>query len=158
MYTNRASEINKLFNNYMAQKNIGGDITPMQQLKWNELIEEISSLITEIEEQNKGEIQVTTINENTHNEPLWKVTIGTGLAWTQQFKVYAQNEQEAIDFVADYIEDHEDYEGLWFDHYTLYDECEVSQTVDEYAEANQLVCCGNHGIYIQLLGIETAER
>lgn len=92
------------------------------------------------------------INKGNHGETFYKVTIGTGLAWVKEFKVYAYNEQEAIDLVADYIE--EKFEGLCHDHYEIADLCEVGQTVDEYAEANNLVCCGNHGIYINVLGIE----
>lgn len=93
------------------------------------------------------------INQNTYNEPLWLVTIGTGTAWTQQFKVYAAYDGEAVDLVTDYIEEKE-FEGLYTDYYGLADCCEVGETVDEFAEANQMVCVGNHGIYIQLLGIE----
>jgi hypothetical protein len=61
-----------------------------------------------------------------------------------------------VDLVADRIEA-EELTGLYFDHYEVADLCEVGETVDEYAEANGLVCAGNHGIYIQVLGIEKEE-
>ena len=80
---------------------------------------------------------------------LYEVAIGTGLAWTQNYVVYANNEQDAVDTVADYVED-SGFEGLYADHYELLDCCEVGQTVDEYAEANNLTCCGSHGIYMQI--------
>ena len=92
------------------------------------------------------------INEGNYGETLYKITIGTGLAWMKHFEVYAYNEQDAVDLVADYIE--EEFEGLCFDHYALADLCEVGETVDEYAEANNLVRCGNHGVYINVEGIE----
>lgn len=74
------------------------------------------------------------INEGNYGETLYRITIGTGFAWTKHFEVYAYNEIDAVDLVADYIE--ENFEGLCFDHYTLADLCEVGETVDEYAEAN----------------------
>lgn len=97
------------------------------------------------------------INEGNNGEKLYKVSIGTGLAWTKEFKVYAYHEQEAVDLVADYIEEQE-LSGLYSDHYELADLCEVGETADEYAEANNLTCCGNHGIYIQLLGLEELKN
>lgn len=93
------------------------------------------------------------INSGNYGENLYAVTVGTGLAWTQTFEVYAYNETEAVDLVADYCEDHE-LEGLYGDFYEVADLCEVGETVDEYADANNLTCCGNHGIYMQILGIE----
>ncbi len=83
----------------------------------------------------------------------YKVGIGTGTAWVQEFKVEAHDEQEAIDLVADQIE-REELTGLYADYYEIFDCCDVGQTVDEYAEANNLVCAGNHGIYIQVITLE----
>ena len=93
------------------------------------------------------------INEGNYGETLYTVTVGTGTIWTKEFKVYAYNETEAVDLVADYIEDQE-LESLYADYYEIFDCAEVGQTVDEYAEANNLTCCGNHGIYIQVINIE----
>jgi hypothetical protein len=91
-------------------------------------------------------------NDGMYGETLYKISVGTGLAWMKEFNVYAYNEQDAVDLVADYIE--ENFEGLCFDHYEIADLCEVGETVDEYAEANNLICAGNHGIYINVVGIE----
>lgn len=96
------------------------------------------------------------INEGNYGEKLYAVTLGTGTAWTKTFEVYAYNETEAVDLVADYCEEHE-LEGLYSDYYELADLCEVGQTVGEYAEANGLICCGNDGIYMQILGIKEVE-
>lgn len=93
------------------------------------------------------------INKGNYGETLYTVTIGTSTAWTKEFKVYAYNETEAVDLVADYIEEQE-MKGLYADYYEIFDCAEVGQTVDEYAEANNLTCCGNHGIYIQVINIE----
>lgn len=92
------------------------------------------------------------INEGNYGERLYKVTLGTGTAWTQSYEVYAYNEGEAVDLVADYVQEH--HKGLCSDHYELADCCETSETVDEYAEANGLTCCGNSGIYMQILDIQ----
>ena len=91
------------------------------------------------------------INEGNYGEKLYRVTLGTGFAFTKSFEVYAYHEQEAVDLVADYVE--EKHQALCVDHYELADECE-GETVDEYAEANGLTCCGNHGIYITLIDIK----
>ena len=93
------------------------------------------------------------INDRDCGQNLYQVTIGTGLAWTKEFKAYARNEQDAVDNVADYIEE-KGMTGLYSDHYQLSDCCEIGQTADEYAEANGLTCCGNHGIYLQVIAIK----
>ena len=99
---------------------------------------------------------IPTIGSNAYDESLYRVYLGTGTAWLKVFEVYAYNEQEAVDLVADYCEEQE-LAGLYFDHYDLADECEVGQSVDEYAETHGLTCCGNHGIYIVLAGIELVK-
>ena len=98
-------------------------------------------------------MNIPTIGSNAYGETLYRVYIGTGTAWLKVFQAYAYNEQEAVDLVADYCEEHE-LEGLYTDFYGIADECEVGQTVDEYAEAHNLICCGNHGIYLEVAGLE----
>ena len=93
------------------------------------------------------------INEGNYDEKLYKVTLGTGTVWTKSFEVYAYNEGEAVDTVADYLEENE-IEGLYDDHYGIADCCETNELVDEYASANNLTCCGNSGIYLQVLDIQ----
>lgn len=91
--------------------------------------------------------------ESNHcGEKLYTVSLNTGLAWLQEYSVYAYNEQDAVDLVADYLEA-KDLTGLYSDHYELADLCEVGETVDEYAKANNLICAGNSGIYISVAGI-----
>ena len=93
-----------------------------------------------------------TIGSNSCGEKFYRVYIGTGTAWYKVFQVYAYNESEAVDLVADYCEEHE-LEGLYADYYEIYDLCE-GETVDEYAENHNLICCGNHGIYLEVAGLE----
>lgn len=97
------------------------------------------------------------INEGSHGEKLYKITLGTGTAWTKCFSVYAYNEQYAVDAVADYVEEQE-IGYVYADHYELADLCDVGQNVDEYAESNNLTCCGNHGIYLEVLGIDIINQ
>lgn len=94
-----------------------------------------------------------TIGSNSYGENLYRVYIGTGTAWYKVFQVYAYNESEAVDLVADYCEEHE-LEGLYADYYTIADECETGESVDEFIEAHNLTCCGNHGIYLEVAGLE----
>ena len=97
-------------------------------------------------------MNITTIGTNNHGEKPYRVYLGTGTARIEKFDVFAYNESEAVDMVADYVEENE-FEGLYFDYYELYDLCE-GETVGEYAEAHNLICCGNHGIYLEVAGLE----
>lgn len=98
-------------------------------------------------------MDIPTIGNNDCGEILYRVYLATGTMWLKVFQVYAYNESEAVDLVADYCEEQE-YDGLYGDYYALADLCDVGQSVDEYAEANNLICCGNHGIYLEVSGIE----
>ena len=93
------------------------------------------------------------IGTNNYGEHLYRVYIGTGTAWYKVFQVYAYNESEAVDMVADYVEENE-FEGLYADYYEIFDLCDFGETVGEYAEAHGLICCGNHGIYLEVAGLE----
>lgn len=86
----------------------------------------------------------------------YHIFVGTGTAWVQEFHTVADNITEAIDHVADYCE--ENAPNLIFDHYALADECDLGQSVEEYAEANGLICCGNHGVYIDLIRVISSNR
>ena len=97
-------------------------------------------------------MNITTIGANNYGEKCYRVYLATGTAWYKVFQVYAYNESEAVDMVADYVEENE-FEGLYADYYELYDLCE-DETVGEYAEAHNLICCGNHGIYLEVAGLE----
>ena len=101
-------------------------------------------------------MDTTTIGTNEYGETLYRVYIATGTAWYKVFQVYAYNESEAVDLVADHIGKHE-YEGLYADYYEIFDLCDVGETVDEYAEAHNLICCGNHGIYLEVAGLEEVK-
>ena len=99
---------------------------------------------------------IPRIGSNSYGETLYRIYLGTGTAWLKVFEAYAYNEQEAVDLVVDYCEEHE-LHGLYADYYEIMDLCEAGQTVDEYAEAHNLTCCGNHGVYIELAGIEVVK-
>ena len=93
------------------------------------------------------------INERGYKRTLYQIIIGTGTAWTKEFKVHAYNEKEAIDLLADYLEE-EEMDDLYGDHYSLLEYCDMGQTVDEYAKANNLTCCGSHRIYLKILEVQ----
>jgi ethanolamine utilization protein EutP (predicted NTPase) len=95
------------------------------------------------------------INEATCGENTYIISIGTGTAYVNQYQVAAYNESEAVDTLADYIEEYE-LTGLYFTHSELdaIANCSDWKTAEVFAEAHGLVCCGNHGIYIELVGIE----
>ena len=97
-------------------------------------------------------MSVIKIGTNDHGEHHYRIFIVTGTMWLQEFHVHAYNESEAIDLVADYCEEHK-LRGLYFERYELVNP-RNGETVDEYAEAHNLTCCGNHGIYIEIAGLE----
>lgn len=98
-----------------------------------------------------------TINEGNYGEKLYKIGIGTGTAFVYELGVYAYNETEAVDLVADYLEEKE-YNGLYGDYYDIADECGVGQDVEEYIEEYGYICCGKHGIYMQIVYIEEVAQ
>lgn len=93
--------------------------------------------------------------ENEYGEKLYRVYVRTGTAWNDVREVYAYNEQEAIDKVVDRLEKEES--NLVVDYYDIYDMCDTGETVDEFAEANDLICAGNHGLYIGIDRVELVE-
>lgn len=96
------------------------------------------------------------LGTNDYGEKLYRVGVANGTAWLQVFMVYAYNEQEAVDYVADYCEKN-GLEGLYWQYYELEGMCEDNQTPEEYAEAHNLTCCGNHGIYLDVAGLEEVK-
>lgn len=99
--------------------------------------------------------KLTVINEGNYGEKLYKIGLGTGTAWIAEYGVYAYNEQGACDTLADYLEENES--GMCIDYWHLFDNSGY-QSVDEYAEANNLTCCGNHGVYIEIANIEVVAQ
>ncbi len=94
-------------------------------------------------------MSIIKINEN----PNCRVLLGTGSMFPQEFHVQADNKTTASNLVADYCTEYE-LHGLYADHYELVDLCEAGQTVDEFASVHNLTCCGKHGVYINIIGIE----
>lgn len=99
---------------------------------------------------------IEMVNENFYDEPKWLVLVGLGFVWTLAFGVYAPNEQEAVDLVVDYIEERR-YVGAYETVDTLRESCEAGESVEEAAESQGYTCCGNHGVYLQISGIEKAS-
>lgn len=96
------------------------------------------------------------INSGNYGEKLYKIGVYTGLAWIVEYGVYAHNEQGALDTLADYLEESES--GLCHEYWELYDLCDSFQSVDEYAEANNLTCCGNHSVYLEIDSIKEVAQ
>ena len=99
------------------------------------------------------------INQAACGEKTYIVSIGTGLVWANLYKVAAYHETEAADLVADYLEEHK-CTGLYYDHmeFEAIVSCSEYKTAEALAEAHNLTCCGNHGIYIELLNIEEVSE
>lgn len=76
----------------------------------------------------------------------YKITLPTGLYFSSVFWVAGINEQEALDTLADFLEDnhmsnsYRTYDELW-------DEAEKYEVSFKLHE-QRFICCGNHGIYL----------
>lgn len=94
---------------------------------------------------------MSAINENTYNgEQLYQITLTT----KEKFKVYASDEEEAINLLADHLVEEKQ---IWS--YSTYQEiatlCDIGQSVSEYIEENQMYFANNQDIYIQVEEIKT---
>ena len=85
--------------------------------------------------------------------PNYKILIGTGSMYVQEFHVHANNQTDALVLIADYCEQN-DLHWLYADHYELADLCDAGETVTEYAARQDLTACGESGVYMQIKGIE----
>lgn len=83
----------------------------------------------------------------------YRIFVGTGSMYLQEFHVHANNEAEALAIIAQHCENHE-LHWLYADNYELADLCDFGETVKEYAKRQDLTECGNHGIYMQIKGME----
>ena len=92
---------------------------------------------------------------NEYGEKQYQVAIGNGTMYPYTETVYAYNEQEAVDKVVDHLD--EEGSGLVVDYYELFDLADYGQTVDEYAEENNLTTAGNHGLYVELVYVGEVE-
>lgn len=84
----------------------------------------------------------------------YKVNVNAGVAWLRSVVVEAFSERAAVDTVADslkgsrFVLTREEIEKMK----------SPEETVEEYAEANNLVCCGSEGVYMSVDSIETLEN
>lgn len=83
---------------------------------------------------------------------LYRIGVGTGLAWPWHKVVEAFSEQEAVDEVADFLE----AEGsAYVKTYTdLLKGREKGKSAADVQNELNLTCCGNHGIYMEVVSIE----
>jgi hypothetical protein len=97
------------------------------------------------------------INKRKHNQNLYEITIipnaeDFGLV---TFKVYASNETEAEQKVADYIVSHE-LKHLYYTHFDLVCLADFEETIDHYT-LNHGLSRFDGGIYIEIAAIDKIE-
>jgi hypothetical protein len=108
---------------------------------------------------------MTIINQAACAEKIYIVSIGTGLDSPEKFKVYAHNDKEALNRVADYIESKE-MKNIHFDAVEMYAiaQCsnrkplDIFDDLDKFAAEKGLTRCGTHHIYIELSNIEEVSE
>lgn len=83
----------------------------------------------------------------------YRILLGTSSFYPQEFHVCANDKTEALNLVGDYCEENE-LHTLYSDYYEIASFCNVGETVEERAVALHLTCCGMHGVYVELLGME----
>ena len=86
------------------------------------------------------------VNEPFQDKNAYTISIGE-----DTYRAYANNESEALDIIADYLENN-GHKDLYFDHFTLevMAECSKHKTADAFAEAHNLTCCGTNRIYLNI--------
>lgn len=95
---------------------------------------------------------MSAINEGKYGEYCYKIYLNTGTAWLEEFEVYAYTESEAIEELAKHVVGF-GFDGLWFSYFQLANECELDETVDEYAANHGLIAC-DKGVYLPVARME----
>ena len=94
-------------------------------------------------------MSIITIGES----PNYRILIGTGSMYVQEFYVRASNKTDALSLVANYCVEY-DLHWLYADYCELADLCSANETVAEYALHQDLTACSKDGIYMQIKGIK----
>lgn len=99
---------------------------------------------------------VIRIGNDAYGEYKYRVFVGTASIWLQEFHVFAYDTTEALDLIANYCEKN-GLDGLYATHDELAALRKPGQSISEYADDHNLICCGNNRIYLQIAGIERIE-
>ncbi len=81
----------------------------------------------------------------------YKVSIHSGLAWPYSKICEAFSEQDALDKLVDELGTEASFVMTYQE---ILEERESGQSAEEYIEANNLTCCGNEGVYVNVVNIE----
>jgi hypothetical protein len=96
---------------------------------------------------------MSAINENDlMNNQLYQITLAT----SEEFKVYASDEQEAIDLLISHLVDDE-REYAYYNYDAITELCEVGESVSEYVAENNFYQNEN-GVYIQVKEIKIVKE
>ena len=90
------------------------------------------------------------VNAKLDGENTYDITIGDGTIYRASAFIL----DDAIDRVADYIEKHN--KGLYVDGQALkiMSECSKNESIEAFAKAHNLTCCGANGIYIEITNVK----
>lgn len=94
------------------------------------------------------------IGSNYYGQKQHRVFLHTSSTWLEEFIVYAHDECEAIDKVADYCEANKLHD-LYHTHIELLNIFNKDRKVERYAKKQKMTCCGTHGIYIRVAAVTT---
>ena len=81
----------------------------------------------------------------------YKVSIHSGLAWPYSRVCEAFSEQSALDKLVDELGAEASFVMTYQE---VLEKREPGQSAEEYIEANNLTCCGNEGVYVNVVNIE----
>ena len=85
--------------------------------------------------------------------PNYKIFVGTGSMFPQEFQVRANSEENALAIIANHCEKRA-MDWLYIYSGELAGLCGKDETVNAYAARQDLTECGENGIYMQIKGIE----
>lgn len=86
---------------------------------------------------------------------IYRILVGPGTVMNREFHVYACDEHEAIDFLADYCVEN-GFHGLYSTYDELYDSF-VEQASDKRAQVHKLTCCGKDKVFIEIKEISVLD-
>ena len=94
---------------------------------------------------------MTIINAALKGEKTYDITVGE----SADYRVSAFDLLSALDLVANHIEV-KGARNLYIEHDMLVvmAECSIYQTVEAFAKAHNLVCCGTNRIYLEITNVK----
>lgn len=106
----------------------------------------LGDIFSKVEEVEDKKYNLELMDETKKNRYIIGIYVSNN---SPVFLVDADDYAEALDILVDFISENEIFSICYSDYYELADIMDSEyETVEDYADANGMVCCGNKGLYI----------